>query len=158
MLCEKPLHSNTVFAGAPREHHQNKLPEHHWDMKGTQKMKGRIKGTWNIHCRSRCQRGRMGFVSLRVLCLVVFVPHGAKEHHGTFPTGTTPTPSQSLTTIPSPCTPTHGMFPSDPTIPPPPPFSISIHHTVTVHPYPQTFVLVSRACNQLLPSHTHTQR
>ena len=49
----------------------------------------------------------MGLVSLRVLRPRVFVPPGAKEHHGTFPTGPTT-----------------------------PPFSISNHHTVTLHPYP----------------------
>ena len=49
----------------------------------------------------------MGLVSLRVLRPVVFVPHGAKEHNGTFATGPTT-----------------------------PPFSTPKHHTVTLHPYP----------------------
>ena len=70
-------------------------------------MKWRITGKWNIHCRSRCRRGRMGFVSLRVLSPVVFVPRGAKEHHGTFPNGPTTNP-----------------------------FSFSNHHAATLHPYP----------------------
>ena len=121
------------------------------------KMKKRIKGKWNIHCRSRCPRRKIGLVSLWVLRPVVFVPHGAKEHHGMFPTGPTtppfsisnhhtvtlnpyqwkvshrphyPPPSQSLTTTPAPCTPTPRLLSLLAVVAPPPPLTYA--HTKTM--------------------------
>ena len=76
----------------------------------------------------------MGLVSLRVFLPAVFVPHGAKEHHGAFPTGPTTPPfsisnHHTVTLHPYPWNISHR-----PHRPPPPHFSISNHHTVTLHP------------------------
>ena len=101
-------------------------------------MKGQIEGKWNIHCRSRCRRGRIGLVSLPVLRPVVFVPHGAKGHNERFRPAPLLPASQSLTTTPSHCTRTHRMVLTGRTTPTP--FSISNYHTITMHPYPQKFV------------------
>ena len=115
-----------------------------------------IKGKWNMHCRSRCRRGRMGLVSLRVLRPIVFVPHGAKEHHGTFPTGPTDAPfsiSNHHTVTLHPYSWNVFHRPHNP----PPPFSISNPHTVTLHAYPQTFVPVSRGCTPPPLTYAHTK-
>ena len=73
---------------------------------------------------------------------------GPKSSIERFPLAPLLPPSQSLTTTLSPCTPTHGAFPTSPTTAP---FSISNHHTVTLPPYPQTFVPVSRGCTPPSP-------
>ena len=96
----------------------------------------------------------MGLVSLRVLRPVVFVPHEAKEHHGTFATGPTTPPfsisiHHTVTLHPYPWNISQRPIT--------PPFSISNHHNVTLHPYPQAFVPVSRGCTPHSP-HIHTHK